>query len=77
MIDPRGLTFQEWADYMVPSIEAYGVVGRADDSADWRPWCQGVANLSEMQNRGVPAPYQFGTWQDWAFAFVQQFDRGL
>ena len=77
MIDPRGLTFRDWADYMVPSLDIYGVVGRADDESDWRSWCNAVANLSEMQKRGVASPYQFETWQDWASAFVQQFDRGL
>lgn len=77
MIDPRGLTFQEWADFSVPDFERFGLVGRADDPDDWRSWCNRVANLSELQQRGVPSPYEFGDWQEWAMAVAQQFDKGL
>lgn len=77
MIDPRGLTVVEWADYVVPEVEAYGNVGRLDDADDWRAWANRVASLSEMQKRGVPSPFQFTGWEEWAFALCQQFDQGL
>ena len=77
MIDPRGLTISEWADYVVPEVEAFGNVGRLDDPSDWRAWANRIASLSEMQERNVPSPFEFTDWQNWAFAFSQQFDRGL
>jgi len=48
MIDPRGLTISEWADYVVPEVEAFGNVGRLDDPSDWRAWANRIASLSEM-----------------------------
>lgn len=77
MIDPRGLTISEWADYIVPLVEPYGSVGKLMDSADWRAWATGIASLTEMQKQGVPSPNEFASWQDWAFQFSQIFDKGL
>lgn len=77
MIDPRGMSVTEWADRVVPFVEAYGSVGKLDSADNWRAWATGIASLTEMQKQGVPSPNEFADWQDWAFQFVQIFDKGL
>jgi hypothetical protein len=77
VVDPRGLSVIEWADYTTNNIEAFGVVGRLDSEDSWMEWAQNVASLSEMQRRGVPPPYMYSSWRDWALDFNRQFDQGL
>jgi hypothetical protein len=77
MVDPRGLSVIEWADYTTTNLEAFGVVGRLDREDDWRTWAQNVASLAEMQRRTVPPPYMYSDWRDWAVEFNRQFDKGL
>lgn len=76
-VDPRFIsTFTEWADYMYPTLEEYGVVEQVTFGSDWKSWAAGLLSLNGINQKGVPSPYQFDNWRDWATRFVGVLDQG-
>jgi hypothetical protein len=67
--DPRGHTFDSWASLMV---EAYGGQQLAIPSGeqDWQTWAAGLKAIDIFVNEGIPGPYVYDNWQDWAEAIV-------
>lgn len=59
-------TFQEWADYMYPTLEEYGVVEKVIYGSDWKSWAAGLLSINGLSQRGAPSPYQFDDWREWA-----------
>lgn len=76
-VDPRFIpTFTEWADYMYPTLEEYGVVEQVTYGSDWKSWAAGLLSLNSINQKGVPSPYQFDNWRDWATRLVGVLDQG-
>lgn len=76
-IDPRlTKTFIEWSDYMNPSLEVYGPVGRVFSEDDWQKWGAALLSLPGIAARGAPNPYQFSDWKEWATRFNQTLNQG-
>jgi hypothetical protein len=67
--DPRFQTFQSWASLM---CEAYAGQQLAipDDRTDWREWAAGLKAIDVFTNEGIPGPYIYERWEDWAAALV-------
>ena len=67
--DPRFHTFESWAALM---CEAYAgqqlVIPNA--RTDWYEWAAGLKAIDIFVNEGIPGPYIFKNWQDWATALV-------
>jgi hypothetical protein len=67
--DPRFHTFESWASLM---CEAYAgqqlVIPTA--TTDWKEWGAGLKAIDVFMNEGIPGPYIFSNWQDWAAALV-------
>jgi hypothetical protein len=41
-----------------------------NDSTDWKEWASGLKAIDVFTNEGIPGPYVFETWMDWAEAVV-------
>ena len=72
--DPRHHTFDSWACLMV---EAYGgqqlEIPSGEDN--WKAWAAGLKGIDLFANEGVPGPYFFDNWQDWAEAVVNAVNQ--
>jgi len=67
--DPRFHTFDSWASLM---CEAYAGQQLAIPNAqtDWKEWAAGLKAIDVFTNEGIPGPYIYNNWQDWASALV-------
>jgi len=67
--DPRFHTFESWASLM---CEAYAGQQLAIPTAttDWKEWGAGLKAIDVFTNEGIPGPYIYQNWQDWAAALV-------
>jgi hypothetical protein len=67
--DPRFHTFDSWASLM---CEAYGGQQLAipNASTDWKEWAAGLKAIDIFTNEGIPGPYVYEKWEDWAAALV-------
>lgn len=72
--DPRFHTFNSWACLMV---EAYGAqqLEIPGDEDSWKGWAAGLKGIDTFANEGVPSPYIFENWQDWASAVVNAVNQ--
>lgn len=76
-IDPRYIaSFEEWADFMYPTLERYGVVVQFTDGDDWKSWAAGLLSLNPLARLGSPQPYAFDDWREWAMRFIGTLDQG-
>jgi hypothetical protein len=66
MINPRGLTLQEWADAVILVTDSSWSLGRLVDPLDWQIWAIGLVRAPEYAQRVVPDPYKFVDWREWA-----------
>jgi len=67
--DPRYHDFNSWASLM---CELYGAQNLEipDGEATWKSWAAGLKSIDLFSNEGVPGPYVFDNWYDWAEAVV-------
>jgi hypothetical protein len=72
--DPRNHTWNSWASLMV---EAYAGQQLAipDTEDTWKGWAAGVKGIDIFANEGVPDPYLFEKWSDWAEALVNSVNQ--
>jgi len=67
--DPRMHTFESWSALM---CEAYAQqqlqIGVSEDN--WKDFAAGMKAIDVFQNEGIPGPYVFENWYDWAEAVV-------
>lgn len=76
-IDPRyTASFEEWADFMYPTLEQYGVVVQFTEGDDWKSWAAGLLSLNPLARLGAPQPYAFDDWEEWAMRFIGILDQG-
>ena len=67
--DPRYHDFVSWASLM---CELYAVQQLAipNENTDWKEWASGLKAIDVFTNEGIPGPYIYDNWQDWAEALV-------
>ena len=67
--DPRYMDWDHWASLMV---EAYGAQNLEIPSGEenWKGWAVGFRGIDLFSRDGVPDPYQFDDWREWAVAVV-------
>jgi hypothetical protein len=66
MIDPRTLTWQQWANAVLMSISDSWALGTPPDETNWRDFAVGFVRAPSFAQRLLPDPYQFSDWRDWA-----------
>ena len=76
-VDPRYMdSFEEWSDFMYPTLEQYGVIEQFTYGSDWKSWAAGLLSLNPIARLGAPQPYAFDDWKDWAMRFIGALDQG-
>jgi hypothetical protein len=67
--DPRYHTFESWASLMCELYAAQQLQIPTADT-DWKEWAAGLKGIDVFTNEGIPGPYIFENWQDWAQTIV-------
>lgn len=67
--DPRYQTWDSWASLM---CEAYASQNLEipNGEENWKGWAAGFVGIDLFAKDGMPNPYQYGDWQEWATAVV-------
>jgi len=58
-------------------VEAYGGQQLAipGEEAEWKNWAVGLKAIDIFANEGIPGPYIYENWQDWAEALVNAVNQ--
>ena len=48
-----------------------------DETTDWKSWAAGLKGIDVFANEGVPGPYEFDDWYDWAEAVVNAVNPAM
>jgi hypothetical protein len=67
--DPRYHTFESWASLMCEQYAAQQL-SIPDANSDWKAWGAGLKAIDVFANEGIPDPYIYDDWQEWAEALV-------
>jgi len=67
--DPRFHTFESWASLMCEAYAGQQLV-IPNSQTDWYAWAAGLKAIDIFVNEGIPSPYIYSNWQDWASALV-------
>jgi len=72
--DPRFHTFDSWASLM---CEAYGGQNLEIPSGEenWKGWAAGLKGIDIFTNNGIPGPYIYDDWHEWAEAVVNAVNQ--
>jgi hypothetical protein len=65
MIDPRNMTWQDWASSVILSVNDAWSFGVPPEEADWQGWAIGLLRASPFTQQIIPDPYQFSDWREW------------
>ncbi len=76
MIDPRGLTFQEWSDAIIFTLPTSWQLSDAVPEDDWRVFAAQLMRVPELSSRIVPDPSQFTDWREWAERAAPMLETG-
>lgn len=63
--DPRHHTFESWASLMC-ELYAGQQLEIPNENTDWKIWASGLKAIDVFTNEGVPGPWVFNDWQEWA-----------
>lgn len=74
MIDPRGLTVQQWTDFMATPLIGYSQPPRLDNPREWQAWALVVVQSPRIAATNPPNPLEFADWSQWAQRFNQTVD---
>jgi len=71
VVHPEGMTFENWANAVIMSMNGLITGSGAPDESEWRSWAATTIQNSHLTQLGMPSPEHFNTWYEWARAFVQ------
>jgi len=67
--DPRYHTFDSWASLMC-ELYAAQQLAIPDASTNWQDWASGLKAIDVFSNEGIPGPFIYDDWHEWAEALV-------
>ena len=67
--DPRYHTFESWACLMCELYDNQNIEIPIP-GLTWQDWASGLKALDNFNNEGIPGPYVFDKWDDWATAVM-------
>ena len=67
--DPRYHTWNSWSSLMVEAYAAQQLSSNTPEE-EWKQWAAGLKAIDVFTNEGIPGPYIYENWQDWASALV-------
>ena len=74
--DPRYHTFDSWASLMC-ELSASQQLCKPDSTTDWKVWAAGLKAIDVFTNEGIPGPYIYDDWQEWAEALVNSVNPSV
>ena len=69
VFDPRYHDFQSWASLMCEAYAGQQLI-IPDAKTDWKSWAAGLKAIDVFTIEGIPGPYIYDDWQEWASALV-------
>ena len=73
--DPRHMEFEHWASLLCEQYAAQQL-SIPDNEAEWKSWAVGLLGIDVFTNQGIPSPYSYENWQDWASALLNVMNGG-
>lgn len=67
--DPRYHTWDSWSSLMCEAYAAQQLSMKTPEEG-WKEWAAGLKTIDIFVNEGIPGPYIYENWQDWAQALV-------
>ena len=67
--DPRYLSWESWIGFMAEGYAAQQLDFNVPEE-NWKQWGEGLLAIDVFTNEGIPSPYKYEKWQDWASALV-------
>lgn len=67
--DPRYHTWNSWTSLMCEAYAAQQLSSNTPEE-EWKQWAAGLKAIDVFTNEGIPGPYIYENWQDWAQALV-------
>lgn len=67
--DPRYHTWDSWTSLMCEAYAAQQLSSNTPEE-EWKQWASGLKAIDIFTNEGIPGPYIYENWQDWASALV-------
>ena len=67
--DPRYHTWNSWTSLMCEAYAAQQLSSNTPEE-EWKQWAAGLKAIDVFTNEGIPGPYIYENWQDWASALV-------
>ena len=67
--DPRYHTWNSWSSLMCEAYAAQQLSSNTPEE-EWKQWASGLKAIDVFTNEGIPGPYIYENWQDWASALV-------
>ena len=74
MIDPKGLTWRDWASSVILAVNDAWSLGQPPDVTQWQNWAMGLVRASPFTQRTLPDPFGFDNWRDWAERVYPQLE---
>lgn len=74
--DPRYHTFESWASLMCEQYAAQQLA-IPDASTNWQDWASGLKAIDVFTNEGIPGPFIYDDWQEWAEALVNSVNPSV
>jgi hypothetical protein len=74
--DPRYHTFESWASLMCEQYAAQQLA-IPDASTNWQDWASGLKAIDVFTNEGIPGPFIYDDWQEWAEALVNSVNPAV
>jgi len=67
--DPRYHTWDSWSSLMCEAYAAQQLSANTQEE-NWKDWAAGLKAIDIFTNEGIPGPYIYDSWQEWASALV-------
>jgi hypothetical protein len=74
--DPRYHTFESWASLMCEQYAAQQLC-IPDATTNWKDWASALKAIDVFANEGIPGPFIYDDWQEWAEALVNSVNPAV
>jgi hypothetical protein len=74
--DPRYHTFESWASLMCEQYAAQQLC-IPDSSTNWQDWASALKAIDVFANEGIPGPFIYDDWHEWAEALVNSVNPAV
>ena len=74
--DPRYHTFDSWASLMCEQY-ASQQLSIPDANTNWQDWASGLKAIDVFSNEGIPGPFIYEDWHEWAEALVNSVNPAV